>query len=482
MEKSINQLRKEGNLSAAWKLAQDKLIIYPEDERITNDLLWVYYSFLKEKVVNENFESINKLLSKILELDIKNSTYFNNSINWMFVKVLRKNISLSHFSKYFIISIDQFLQLLKKQAVSESKSVFIQNLLLFVKTNQKFMRWIAQLSINDFRDDDFKPVVYKGKRIMPLFERWVYLYAKYNIICVESKKCQKNGDEIIEVLDYCLEHFNYKFITYYKAKYLIAINEKEQAKPVAKLSLLSHLNQSWAWELFALSQTDNQLKAVMLSKAILQSRKKEYSLHARSLLFKLMDQKEEKSFALLIAQTIIGIRSKNKWSIPDNLKEYIFENHSYTESENLLINRLNEMATDAISYVLSDCEFKLAVVTGFDKKSNKTYFLSENGLVFKFKIDTKKRGKQIYRIYYNSGEIIYAEPYETPGNINTNYIKTIENKIKRMSNFGFIGGAFIPPKLYQKIGDIDHAKVLCIKGENPKTRKMAWKVISVCKS
>lgn len=70
MSKDITNLRKAGNLNAAFEIAQKNLSEKPDDIWCKRDMAWVLYDFAKQKVSTETKDQFLRCLDKLIDLDL----------------------------------------------------------------------------------------------------------------------------------------------------------------------------------------------------------------------------------------------------------------------------------------------------------------------------------------------------------------------------------------------------------------------------
>jgi hypothetical protein len=474
---SINQLRKNGELNKAWTLAQEKLKTKPDDLSVKTDLLWVYYSYLKIAFEQKNGANLLKILVRINDLNIYDQEYFNNAINWIFIKLLQQN--KSNNSPTLLNIIDKYMLHLTHQQSSESKSIFIEKLIRLIKDQPTYEYLSMMLTSSDFRKEDFEPKEFNHKKLMPLHERWFYSFSK-SIINAE-KQNEPSLNKYNQLYNYIQKHCKYQFAEYYYAKYLLKIEQKADALIHAKNFLIYHLNKSWAWELYAQCQVNTRYKTSAFLMAFNQCQKEEFSLHIRQELYKLFLDQGKHELAGKYASSIAYIRKKNNWQIPPYLNQYNndINKNDYQIQERELKQFAKNESKEIIDDILTEEKSKIAVLLSYDHKSKKSYIFIEDGQNRAIKIPKYLINRKLFKIHFKNDSIIHIKAQDTNEISEVNRIKTIEGKINIKGNIGFLKDVFVSKKLLSATTNILHTKLLCIKDLHPKTKKISWRAIDI---
>lgn len=474
---SINQLRKNGELNKAWTLAQEKLKTKPHDLSVKTDLLWVYYSYLKIAFEQKNGVNLLKILERINELNIYHKEYFNNAINWIFIKLLQQN--KNNNSSTLLNILDKYMLHLTHQQPSESKSIFIEKLIRLIKDQATYEYLSTMLNSTDFRKEDFEPKEFNHKKLMPLHERWFYIFSK-SIINAEkhNEPSLHKYDQLYKYID---KHFKYQFTEYYYAKYLLKIGKKENALTHAKIFLIYHLNKSWAWELYAQCQSNTKYKTTAFLMAFNQCQKEEFSLLIRQELFNLFLDQGKHELARKYASSIAYIWMKNNWQLPQYLNQYNkgLNKIDYCHQEKDLKHFAKNESKEIIDEILTKEECKIAALISYDQKSKKSFMFLEDGQSIAIKIPKKLNNGKLFKLYFKDNSIIHIQSIEADEIPELDRIKTTEGKIIIKGNIGFLEDVFVSNKLLSATTNIIHTKLLCIKDLHPKTKKLSWRAIDI---
>ena len=470
---AVTQLRKQGKLNEAWKQANEYLKLNPMDQKLKEQMLWVYYAFLKQEFEKNGNANMIKIFGQLMVLGVFDNDYFNNGLNWMLTKYLI-GLKVSR-NKPDLNLITAFIKILVKQKPSESKSIFIQNLLSIIKTYPLLEHLVLELNNVDFRAEDEHPRALNGKQLMPIIERWVYAFMKVVL------KGQNDQSKVIDnqKVTAILEKFpHYQFLNYYYAHFLLKNDQMDLAKKKAYIFLLQHLKKSWAWELYADCLDDKKLKTDCLANAVCLCSKEEYGLTALNKLFSLLKANKSPDLQNKIASHIARIRQRNQWNVSDEIIQ-IAANNNKLISDTQYREFIMQASEHALNELLNELEQKTALKTGYDSKRNLSFFICQDGEKNRYKLNKQDAKKDLFHLYFYQGKVVHMRAIDKHISVDYDYIKTIKAKIIHKDKFGFIADAYIANRIYISIKDREEAQVICVKEKHPKLSKMVWKVISL---
>ncbi len=367
-----------------------------------------------------------------------------------------------------------------KQPKSETKSILIQAVIKYQHMQGGLDNLIYQLDFDSFCDEDFKHQTVKEKKIMPLAERWFYAYMKIVLAIQSEPEFERNCEKAGEILKKAEISYRYPFCDYYNARFLMKAKKMKEAIEKAKKFLLQNTTKAYAWELLAECKETNEEKIPLLAKAIdLNKKSPEFSLTSRKRIMEIFLRTNKNEFAALTAETIIAIRQRNQWPIPEylNIEQPVKQN--YTNAEVEFISRINEMSRQIIETVLDEKMKKYAVVSGFDAKSGIRYFLTEDGSNLKTKGFGRVMMGDLCYIWVNGSNIVHLEIKKPIPNINMTYIKIVKGRLKSKESYGFVEGVYVSAGLLKGHRDGDEVSFLCIKEKNRKTEKLDWRAIKL---
>jgi len=481
MKESVSLLRKNGQLIQAYQLADKQLTNSPEDKNCKNDMLWVYYAFIKEQLEQINYSNILKIMKKVCELGVFDNQMFNDSFNWQLVKLIGKINTDDNNQKQLLDILKTCHNMLQNQEASESKSILIKMIMKQLKGQPQAWQLLNFLDFSHYRKEDFNSEEYQGKKMMPLFEQMLYAFLK-NWLLTAKEKNQEALDYapvIIQQLNHISQHYSFKFLNYYFAQLYLLIDNKSEAYIKAKLFLQKNLSQAWAWELLAKSTESSEEKIQFLSKALVLQNKKNFTV---GILQSIIDHyifNGESASASYFAQQLIAIRKKEGWNISNSLYQIALANNTNKDIETQLKESIQNNAKNAMQSAFNQASKQTMVISGVDKNRALYFLVSQEGNTYKLK--NKKRyhiGQLVLCLVLN--DTIVDMQIQKQKTMSTAFIKTITAKLKCVKDFGFLGNAFVSPKVVKSIKNKeDELTALAIKEKNPKTQKLAWRVLHI---
>lgn len=481
MKATVNLLRKQGQLKEAYFLAQKQMNDYPEEVNHKNDILWVYYDFAKEQVRQINYENVWKIMKQLCELDITDNQMFNDSFNWQLVKLIGKAQEEPQDQPQLLMVLKACYKMLQKQAASQSKSILIKSIIRQLKAQAQSWQLLNFLDFNHYRKEDFISENYQGKRMMPLYEQMLYSFIKNWLL--SAKENNKEAMVYLPALEKQLQiisvHYSFKFLNYYFAQLYLVKQDKTKAAEKALLFLYKNKEQSWAWELLAKSSNTQEEQERYLSKALVLQYKPAFRVGIMQNLINIMLQQKNQDKAICMAQQLMIIRKKEAWSINSSLNELANSKELPSEFKKQLDEEIKKNADKAVISAFNNATSDELIVTGKDKKRSLYFLLSPLGKKYKIKDKRSFLLGQLLIVTIIDETVFQVKPIINKP-ITTDHIKTIKGKLKKVRDFGFIGDAFVSPAF---LNDAQYATdiltAIAIKEQNPKTKKLGWRVLKI---
>ena len=471
---TVNGLRKEGKYKLAYQKAINNLLDKPGYIPYIDELVWVYYDFSKIAVANSNVTNMLKISSKLCELHYLENNIFNESFNWLLVKLLNnKNLQASK-SQELINLIKSCSALIKDQEPSLSKSVLLKSFIRLIKKREDAWQLYDYLCDKHYRKEDFQSEYFDNKKMMPLYELALYTSTKSWLKAAEQgyRDALENQKLVLEVLTKYEARKDYRFVKYYISKVYNIINNKDKAQEYAKAFLKTAITQSYAWALISENCTNRAKNIIYLSKAIVLQRDEQYSIGLRQKLMSYLNDNEDKKLIEYLAVSIIKTRRSNNWTIPNSLDKWRDSKLERTDINNA-IQKLNIIANKAIGICFNDVETVVSIIVS--ERNNKYIAKDSKGRQYHFKYKKGLKSGSFVNIKYDGIvlEVLWTEaPKEIKG-----AIRYYEGNYKSIKDFGFIHNIFISPYISNKMQANKLYKGYAIEELNKKTKKIGWKAI-----
>lgn len=369
--KEIFRLRREGQLNEALDQARSLYSLIPDDEWAVKALGWVLYDKLKNALAENNQEEIdlfseeltalnigqddemlynsisrllaqqnpaNRLLAEARRNDFEGNhelalnTFrqikgqfadddisFNNAYGWCIYKYLKNLVkNQAADTNTYRQLIDEYFTL-KPEKPSVLHSMMLMLAVQHFKDNtQAILKWQVNFTSGDFRNEDFEPYEREGKKYPGLAERAVQAIAKTLL----SEGDQRQIEQFGPTLDSAIEKFpDNIWFYYFKAKMLIRIGKKTEAKAFILPVVRRKQTEYWAWALLAdvLGNESTEKAISCYSKTLLCKAEEKFLINTRLSFGLLLKSAGYHSEARTEFAKSIQSRIENGYNIPANL-------------------------------------------------------------------------------------------------------------------------------------------------------------------
>lgn len=369
--KEIFRLRREGHLDEALDMGRQIHSQNPDDEWAVKALGWVLYDKLKIALAENNQQEIDHFVVELTALDINESDEmlynnisrllaqqnpakrllaeakqhdfegnhelaltklrqiksqfsdddlnFNNAFGWCIYKYLKNLIKNQAADKNnYGQLLDEYFGL-KPEKPSVLHSMMLTLAIQHFKDNtQVILKWQENFRNEDFRNEDFETYEREGKKYPGLAERAVQAIAKTLLTEGDQRQIEQFGP----TLDNALEKFPENiWLYYFKAKMLIRIGKKTDAKAFIVPVVRKKQTEYWAWALLAdiLSNESAEKAISCYSKSLLCKAEEKFLINTRLSFGKLLQTAGYLSEAKTEFEKSIQARTENGYNIPANL-------------------------------------------------------------------------------------------------------------------------------------------------------------------
>ena len=323
---NITNLRRAGNLAAAFDLAKKNLDEKPDDLWCKRDMAWVLYDFAKQKLAVETKEQFIKCIDKITELDMpQDEDIFYQSVGFLARGIAASMIRANRQDEAFFNILFARIKTLKIKKKTPAYSSIMTVMLRTHGWWRGFKDFCDWWGFDGFMDVDYQstqPSDGSDKKIMPLAERVVMAYCKSLL----NNGLNNEIENFIPWLDsFSFQHKNYIYLPFYGAKLLWKIGKKDDYYAKMKIFARKKSGEFWVWDLLGDYYDDKQMRLKFYAKGLTCKSKAEMSIKLREktawLLLDLGYKKEALSELLFVKK----IREKNKWNITTDLMSAIKE-------------------------------------------------------------------------------------------------------------------------------------------------------------
>ncbi|PWJ57301.1 hypothetical protein CLV98_1077 [Dyadobacter jejuensis] len=322
--KDVNVLRKNGQLTAAYQLAQELLTAQPHNIWNKRAMGWVLLDILKSE--NEDLDAKEGLIGQLADLQLPLSeTIFYDQFRWKLAKYLFVVQDAESPNLEWLLPI---LEVVVPGSAPSNKYL----LKAIIKNSANFVDFLTVMNIwgwDSFEAGDCAPqLTSQGKRMPSLAER-AYIATAKTILQRDAYDTPQVGAFIEQLRKATMEQPKWQFALYYYANLLQKVGREQEALrafiPFAKLKS----NDFWVWDLLAtLYHDQEEMQLSCYAKALLCKVPDKFSLKIRLKLAQLLIKKGNWQVARVEINKIVETRRQNHWKITPELVQ-IMRNPSY---------------------------------------------------------------------------------------------------------------------------------------------------------
>ena len=507
--KEVKELRKNGQLDEALKLAKSDIEFNPDDIWNKRSIAWVYYEYLKGNNSLEGYEQFVEYLDKINELEMpQEESMFYDNCAWQIISILFDLLKDDKNQTSKVITIFNRIKSFHYSKPSEPYSVLFKAFHKCLKESTKYIEFSDWWDFDSFRGEDFvKEKLENGREIISIAEQAIYAYSKK---ILEGKRIdierndwfvetvsEKYSDEIIDnwlvkLNDFNTKHPHFQFIPYYIAKLLLNKGNQEEGLSAFLPFAKKRQSEFWVWDVLAdFYQKNESLYEACLCKALTCRSPQEFLIKTREKIASYFISKNLYREASYEIQQIIKEREKNQWKIPAKVTAWkdaewyispdeFYKNDAYYKSK---ANRAEEI-------LFFDIPEEIAVVE----------FVNHDKKILNFIISKTKHGFFKYDSFLKSARIgdVLSVRLEGSGQNSMYKVMTLKKSetepddsiFKKFKgtlrkrddkSFGFVDDLFVQPDLIEK-NNLENGQELsgeAILSFNKKKEEWGWKVISI---
>ena len=312
---NITNLRKAGNLTAAYEIAKRNLDEHPDDIWNKRNMAWVLYDFAKQKASAETKDQFLKCIDKLIETDLPDDEeVFYQSTGFLARGMAATMIRAGNNDSEFF---NALFECIKRLKIKKKSPVYSSLMTVMIRTKNwwtGFKAFCEWWGFDNFIDEDLSAYQTddKAQKVMPLAERAVMAYCK----CLLDSGTENEISDFLPWLDtFAQQHRNYIYLPFYHAKLLMKIGRKEEFYAKMKIFAKKKSGDFWVWDLLGDYFDDPKMRLSYFSKGLLCKTKPEMSIKLREKTALLLRDNGYVNEALSELLFIKKIREKNKWGV-----------------------------------------------------------------------------------------------------------------------------------------------------------------------
>lgn len=496
--KEIKDLRLSGKLEEALTLAKSELEADKEGIWPKRNLSWVYYEYLKQNCSLEHIDQFVFWLNEVnlLQLPIEEKLFYEK-LSWQIGRMafsLSSDIARNVSRGWQLFKTIELISFPKPTA---GYSFLLKGFHKLLKDSNNYVEFVDWWGLQNFCDEDFqKEKLSNGSEVMALVEQVYISYAKHllpqKMDFGESTFSREKIESFLPMLSQIVEDFpQYQYPSYFKAKLLLALGDKENMLNVFLPFAKKKKNDFWVWDLLAEGFPNDPDKIfACYCKALSCHSPAEMLINLRQRMASLLISRGLYDEARTELDNLIEIRKKLGYKIPNEVEVWLskdwYKVATPSKTNNSLYKRYSGLA-DALLFSDINEEFVIVDFVNFEKKIA-NFIASESKYGF-FKYDrllSEVKVGDVLNVRFQDGVVggkfnLYTALKVRNDDFKNLYFKSISGtvKIRNGKSFGFIDDVFIHPSLVAKYKLVD----LCtftgsaIKSYNPDKKQWGWRLI-----
>lgn len=519
--REVTDLCKSGKLDEALEMANQALVTDPENIWNKRAAAWVYYYHLKKFSQSDSFDAFKENLLKIKDLKLPEDEkmVFDNSA-WQIGSMV---FGLQKEEHVAYKKINTFFEIIKEFHFTKPSVAYTFIYKAFHKGYQnwsKYLEFADWWNFENFRPEDYLKEELNDKRIMAIAEQAYIAYSKclldldnknrYKIIEIiplesseepsSNSKIKENSNNKENKIQQFLpklnkiieEHPEYQYPSYYKAKLLLTLGNKENTLssflPFAK----QKKNEFWVWQLMAeIFPEDKETQFACYCKALSLPTLEDFLVKIRQTFAEMLVERQMYSEAKTEIQKVIATREAEKWKLPNQITRWTNQDWYKSATPKKDNNDLYfQHVKKAEEILFQDIPEEVVAVE----------FVNENKELLSFVRDRRKFGFFNYSDYLDKpqiGELLKVRfkrgrqgrfykilsARKADSNVTSQAIKDYQGSLEVIPpyNFGFADDVFIESKFIQhnNLSDGQTLSGKAILSFNKKKKEWGWKGLTV---
>ena len=481
---------KAGQAQAAYELAKSDLALDPTNVWVQREVGWALYHLLRKDSEGGSYDSLLAHFDELLSLDrltlSDDRMMFDNVLFWV---GFYAKMHLQPSSYETPERLSALYSRLKSYRFSPSKgySILIEGFSRCIGW-EEILDFIDWWGLDNFMEEDYQPVeTSTGRRIISVAER-VY-------ISVSKALLQKNDKDKIEAFLPRLErlekeHPRMTYPGYFHGKLLLALGStQEESLKVVIPFAKRKVTEFWVWQLLSdVFSDDHEKQLACLLRAVNSRTQGKFLGKVRIKLAEIYIKRGELDLAKFQIDNVTRTYLSEGWPLPAEVEYWVHQPWIKTVSgrDESPIDYMR--ITDGILY--GDYMEGIAIVTHFDSKSGKTFFVYGHKQRSSQKLNIRVETGDVLKINYTAEgdgriRVLSASKTQLPSGLD--FAKVVSGTVKRWdgnshAHLHFADGkAFISPKIVEKHHLEDGQRLECtiLYDYNRSRNEWSWVVIKI---
>lgn len=460
--RTVNNLRKSGDLQGAWEFGFQALQAAPQDSYLKGALFWVCYEFLKHQLEKLNkrasssdnyrptdfeFDQIENLLQTIVDLDIATGgleykmllIQFKKSLEWFPTLI---HLVLRHQTVLFDDDAKTPFQAEKGEVPSLMLSTARQVASAWLRAREYWQLDLNQVMafINQTREQ-----AYDTRHMM--------------------------------------------WLDYDQAKCLVVAGQYDQARELILPILRKKQKESWAWGALAAtySKQDQRLAMKFFARGIVSAHDVTFSLRLLQGMIPLLLANQQQAEASMCLKTAIAAYQVHGWKLKQELEQLSMQSwYDSGVNEKQLEPFLNSISHDALDYLHGPIKKVVVLVENIHKSGKGFQVFVNKSISLSVRIGVHKDKQKP-----QAGDYVELSVVSVDGNleavasspakpVDMEDVSYIEGKLKiTQKGFGFVEDTFVSPVVIGNIKNESQVRAQRILSWDKSKSRYNWKAIKL---
>jgi hypothetical protein len=470
--KEIGDLRKSGQLDAAYELASAWLTNEPDNVWAKRAMSWVRYERLKMTTKTDALDDFLdewKALNALIAINPDDEVMLTTNVTWQAVSRLfavREQDATTELLNSIFTSLQQWTL----ERPSELYSALLKAFLKAGKAWSGLDTFLGWWDLTNLRPEDYLPIVFAdGQKGMALAEQAYIAYAKQLLTHPEPQSIKVLIGQLETLAE---QHPEYQYPSYYQAKLLASTGSKVEALTALLPFARRKQREFWLWDLLADLFADEPSKAIAcLCKAVSCPTQEKFLVKVRLKLSGLLKEQGLLNEAYTEFAKVIQIRQQEGWPVSseymDALKRFD-EAGAVIQSDNKKLYPNFLPLTDDLLY--EDVPEQIGVVTHLNTDKKIAHFMVSQTVTGHFKYEQRMSRVQpgdfvALRLEERTGKDgLFWVPLSvkpTKKLPSDKVFKAFSGPLRRVNgkDFGFVGDVFLSPTLLKTVTETSEETV-----------------------
>ncbi len=499
--KEITELRKNGDLSRAYKECSVILKSNPEDKFARISMAYCLKGMMELASDQMDVPELCRLIREYAELHLEavEEHEMNNKISWVVRGFVMKYAEDERLNTAMIDRIFDAVMSVDFLTPHRYYSVLLDAFLKVKEIHGNVWQGLAQMvewwGLENLLEEDFKKVLLaNGHWMISLAERVLSAYVKVLLIKIAKGEHVQEAVAFADNLaQFVIDHPDIKNLNYYRAKIYKALGMMGEARTAAREFVKQRPKEFWSWSMLAELIDDDKAKLSCYCKALTCPSDPSFLVKVKAAAGVLMYYFGNYPEARREFDDIIAIHTKKGWNIPQNVEEITHQQwyqSTVAAANNAPFYRAHcDLAED---FFYGDIPEVGVLISHINHQKQVCGFVTEDRRNGYFSIKKSKETfveNQIYSVRFN-GDIPVGKPASfctikrvvdfTPYAGKLFRKETLEVTLRLGQQFTFVGDVYIDAKMLPidfRSGDI--FEVISVPYYNIKRDQWSWRAVQL---